>query len=183
MLTLNRASFSVLALFALLAALVYLPAAPPLHPIPDRDGGVFLYIADQMLHGAVPYRDVWDHKPPGAYLLPLLGLAMSPESLWGPWVLACLLLSAAAYSGYTILRRYIATPLSLSITCIWLLELTSFVRRDPFLTETTALPFQIGSFGLAVWLAQHPPWNRARWGWLALLLVGVLPPAYCSNHR
>jgi hypothetical protein len=43
-----------------------------------------------------------------------------------------------------------------------------FVRRDPFLTETTALPFQIGAFALVLWLIQRPVWIRARWGWLTL---------------
>ena len=74
MLVHRRNTVFVILLFAFLAGLVYLPATPLLHPIPDRDGGVFLYVAHQMFrHGAVPYRDVWDHKPPGAYLLPWLG--------------------------------------------------------------------------------------------------------------
>jgi hypothetical protein len=30
-----------------------------------RDQGIFAYIGDGMRHGFVPYRDSWDHKPPG----------------------------------------------------------------------------------------------------------------------
>lgn len=39
----------------------------------DRDEGAFLVIAQEILHGRIPYRDVFDQKPPGIYYL-LAGL-------------------------------------------------------------------------------------------------------------
>src|SRR3954452_7075662 len=34
-----------------------------------RDQGVFACVAERMLHGALPYRDVWEIKPPPIYLV------------------------------------------------------------------------------------------------------------------
>lgn len=33
----------------------------------DRDEGAFLAVAQRILHGSIPYRDVFDHKGPGIY--------------------------------------------------------------------------------------------------------------------
>lgn len=167
-------------LFLLLATIVYIPASPPLHPIQDRDAGVFLYVAKQMQLGYVPYRDVWDHKPLGIYLLPLLGFSVSGGSLWGPWVFAVFVLTISACLGFLLLRIQIGTGLSFAVICSWLLGMSLFVQRDPFLTETTALPFQIAAFLLVFWLVPHPSWERARWGWLMLgatiAFSGLLKP-------
>src|SRR5690348_4867189 len=35
----------------------------------ERDEGAYAYIANLWLHGGLPYRDVFDHKPPLLYLL------------------------------------------------------------------------------------------------------------------
>jgi 4-amino-4-deoxy-L-arabinose transferase-like glycosyltransferase len=35
----------------------------------DQDGSVFAYVADRWAHGELPYRDVWDHKPPLTYVV------------------------------------------------------------------------------------------------------------------
>lgn len=47
-------------LFSLGASMIY-----PIHP----DEKVFIHIAETMVAGGVPYRDVFDNKPPGIYLL------------------------------------------------------------------------------------------------------------------
>ncbi|WP_394834965.1 hypothetical protein LVJ94_51545 [Pendulispora rubella] len=33
-----------------------------------RDQGIFVMVADAILHGRMPYRDAWDFKPPGIFL-------------------------------------------------------------------------------------------------------------------
>ena len=74
---------------------------PPNHQ-PSEDEGVFLYIAHRIAAGGMPYRDVWDHKPPGVYLLarhggaarkmripfgPFLALGSVVALFAGPWLL------------------------------------------------------------------------------------------------
>lgn len=44
------------------------------NPQVDRDAGVFAYSGWRILHGELPLRDIWDHKPPGIYLLDALAV-------------------------------------------------------------------------------------------------------------
>ena len=53
---------------ALLAVAIHLPNLP-VGKAPQEDAGVFLYAAQVLLDGGLPYRDVWDHKPPLIYVL------------------------------------------------------------------------------------------------------------------
>jgi hypothetical protein len=46
----------------------------------DRDEGAFLVMAQQIMHGRVPYRDLFDHKAPAIYYL-LAGLLTLIQSL------------------------------------------------------------------------------------------------------
>lgn len=60
----------------------------------ERDEGAYAYVAYRWLQGALPYRDVFDHKPPLIYLLympPLLTGLSAPSALriWG--TLLCLI--------------------------------------------------------------------------------------------
>ena len=64
-----------------------LPAVPSLHPVPYRDSGVFLYVGQRILDGDMPYRDIWDHKPPGIHLVNAIGLAVAGGSMWGVWTI------------------------------------------------------------------------------------------------
>ena len=79
----------------LAAALVLVPAMPLGGRIPGIDSGVFLYEGWRTLHGALGYRDVWDHKPPLVHLLDALGLAAGGGSEWGVWALQLAFLAAA----------------------------------------------------------------------------------------
>src|SRR6266496_1916463 len=63
------------------------PSNPNNMTLPSRDSGVFLYVGWRFLNGDIPYRDVWDHKPPLIYFVDALGLRLTPDSLWGVWLL------------------------------------------------------------------------------------------------
>jgi hypothetical protein len=49
-----------------------------------------LYAGQRILDGAVPYRDVWDHKGPLIFYIDALGLAIGGGSRWGVWFLEIL---------------------------------------------------------------------------------------------
>lgn len=58
--------------FICLFAIILLFAAlrfPTLYEPFGRDQGIFATIASGLLEGKIPYRDLWDHKPPGIYFL------------------------------------------------------------------------------------------------------------------
>ena len=90
----------LLILLSLLVAGVLIPNAPMCQGIPGRDSGVFLYMGWQILRGRIPYRDVWDHKPPAIYYIDALGLFVGKGSRWGVWILEYLSLCVAMVLGF-----------------------------------------------------------------------------------
>jgi len=63
----------------LLATLVVAALPTLLYPF-TRDQGIYAYIADVMMDGGVPYRDVWELKPPGVYFAYWLAFALFGRS-------------------------------------------------------------------------------------------------------
>lgn len=49
----------------------------------ERDEGLFAVVGQATLGGAVPYRDVFDHKPPGIFYLYALAVALAPPTTRG----------------------------------------------------------------------------------------------------
>jgi hypothetical protein len=53
-----------------------------------RDQGLYHYVGREwVLHGSVPYRDVFDHKTPGLYMVHALAVALFGANMWGIRVL------------------------------------------------------------------------------------------------
>src|SRR5512138_2022672 len=81
------------------------PANPINMTLPSRDSGVFLYVAWRLLSGDIPYRDVWDHKPPLIYFVDALGLGLTPNNLWGVWFLQIVFIFLTLFFIYKVLDR------------------------------------------------------------------------------
>lgn len=85
-------------------------------PGAEGDSAVFVYVAQGILQGEVPYLDRWDHKGPLIYLINVIGLAIS--QLWGVWAIQTLFLSGSAFAAFTLLRKafgYLPAFFSLAI--------------------------------------------------------------------
>lgn len=133
---------------ATLLAALSIAVLVPNHPAgrdPAEDSGVFFYAAQRLLDGGAPYRDIWDHKPPGVYFVDAMGLALGGRT--GVWLVQLAFLVAAALLGYRALRREFGTAAALVGSVAWLVTLprlflelgqTSFV-------EFYALPLQFGA--------------------------------------
>src|SRR3990172_2049712 len=79
----------------LLPVLLYLPAlASPF----ERDEGVYATIAQGLLDGKVPYRDLFDNKPPLVYGWYAFSFLLFGESVVAPRIVAALLLSFTTLS-------------------------------------------------------------------------------------
>lgn len=134
-----------LAAYGLLTA-VALAVAVPNHPagrVPGEDAGVFFYVADRILEGGAPYRDVWDHKPPLVYAVNALGLALAGRE--GIWALQVLALIVAAFAGYVAMERSFGRRAALAGSIAWLLaapRLFLDVGRQTSFAELLGLPFQ-----------------------------------------
>lgn len=86
-----RLEFVLLAVpLALLAVLALLPGLLG----PSLDAAVFSLVGDRLAAGELPYAQVFDHKPPGLYLL--IGLGDVVGGPLGAWRISWLLSAAAA---------------------------------------------------------------------------------------
>lgn len=72
--------FVIPLLFTAATLTVLANKAVELYQIPSRDSGVFAVIGTRILQGQVPYRDLWDHKPPGIYYTDALVFSLLPSS-------------------------------------------------------------------------------------------------------
>jgi hypothetical protein len=127
--------------------LVLLPASPLYQPLTFRDSGVFLYIGWRILNGEVPYRGIWDHKPPVIFYINAIGLAIANNSRWGVWFLEFVSLFLAALIGYHLIKKVLGVYPAIYSLLLGLITLV-FVLQGGNFTEEYALPLQF----LALWL-------------------------------
>src|SRR5215216_6050838 len=107
---------SILSVIGTLVALF--PNNPDNMTLPSRDSGVFLYIGWRFLNGDIPYRDIWDHKPPLIYFVDALGLTITPHSLWGVWFLQFIFIFLTLFFISKLLDREFGSYAALAGTII-----------------------------------------------------------------
>ena len=67
------------------------------------DACLFIYVAEGILQGEIPYLDRWDNKGPLLYLLHAIGLMTNEE--WGIWAIQGLFLLGTVWFAFTLLRK------------------------------------------------------------------------------
>lgn len=142
------ATWARAALIALAVLAVSIPNLP-IGRVPSEDAGVFFYAANRLLAGGVPYRDVWDHKPPAVYVIDAVGLAAAGPM--GVWVLQLVGLVVAAAISYRVMANAFANTAALAGTLAWIFAAPRLFLEDG--TQTTfvelyALPLQFAAMGL-----------------------------------
>ncbi len=130
------------------------PSNPVNMTLPSRDSGVFLYIGWRFLNGDMPYRDVWDHKPPLIYFVDALGIALTPHSLWGIWVLRFVFIFFTLFFIYKLLDREFGVYAAMAGAVILTSGLLTILEKGN-VTEEYALVFQ----ALCFWLFVRP-WKK-----------------------
>jgi len=123
-------------------------------PLPSRDAGVYLYIGEHILRGAMPYRDIWDHKPPGIYYLNALGLWLGQGSVWGVWSLEVLTFVLAAWLSFRLLRRDFGPLAAIFATTQWLVTAPLLLGGGDT-PEEFALPIQFAALMMMVMLNEQ----------------------------
>ena len=139
-----------LVLVAVAAFAVHLPNFP-LGKAPQEDAGVFMYAAQRLLDGGLPYRDVWDHKPPLIYVLDALGLLLGGGSPVGVWALQALAYIVAAAVGYRAFARAFGPAAAVFGTLAWLLAAPRMFLFDGYFTnfvQSFAAPLQFAALAL-----------------------------------
>src|SRR5512133_3758460 len=111
------------------AMIALFPCNPTNMTLPSRDAGVFLYVAWRFLNGGIPYRDVWDHKPPLIYFVDALGLSLTPGSLWGVWLLQLVFIFFTLYLIYRVLDEEFGTLAALAGTIVLISGLQKVLEK------------------------------------------------------
>ena len=151
--------------FVVLCVAVLAPNLPRFMEVPAHDSGIFLYFGSQILTGKLPYRDLWDHKPPLIFYIDALGLWLGRGSRLGVWFLELAALIAAAWLAFSFLKRYFGSwPAGIAVAGT-VLNL-AFLLEGGNLTEEFALPLQF----LALLLANSASSKKANrfWKWVAI---------------
>ena len=133
------------------------PSNPSSMALPSRDSGVFLYVAWRFLSGDIPYRDVWDHKPPLIYFVDALGLILTPNSLWGVWFLQVIFIFLTLFLTYKLLDREFGIYPALAGTLVLTSGLLTVLEKGN-VTEEYSLVFQVLCFWLFIgaWKKNFP---------------------------
>lgn len=155
------------ALVIFIVLCVLLPISPLNMPFATRDSGVFLYIGWRILNGDVPYRDVWDHKPPIIFYINALGLFISDNSRWGVWLIEFIAVLAAAFIGFRLIKKVFGTGPAIMSSFLWLFSLVFMIEGGNFTTEYT-LPLQF----TCLWLVCDV--NEGKIPYLHWFLLGVI---------
>jgi hypothetical protein len=72
---------------------------------PTLDASVFMTVARTVASGGLPYRDAWDHKPPGIYLIEAAASFVLPV---GDWVRAWAISAAASIGTIAVVAMTLA---------------------------------------------------------------------------
>ncbi len=162
-----RRSWALPALLALVV-LRFLIASPAIDSPALWQSGRFVYAAQQMLHGAALYRDVWSHVPPLIYPIDMLGWALG--GLLGIWLVELLFLLGAVVLSYRLMRKAFGATAAFFGTACWLLGLSLLLQGN-----------QIEEYGLLLQFAALYAFDRAearirpsRWSYLTGILIGLL---------
>ncbi|WP_242150704.1 glycosyltransferase family 39 protein [Sphingomonas sp. BAUL-RG-20F-R05-02] len=92
-------------------------------PILDYDEQLYLTIGDRLLHGHLPYVEMWDRKPPGLFAIYAMIRLMGGTGFVQYQVVAALCAGATAALIYTMSRRSTSVRASLIISVAYLLFL------------------------------------------------------------
>lgn len=104
---LSRSEILFLLGLFLVPILLYLPfAGAPF----ERDEGVYATIAQGVLNGQVPYRDLFDNKPPLVYLWYAFSFTLFGESVFAPRIVAAIFLSLTTLALFNQARMVLPMP-------------------------------------------------------------------------
>ena len=120
---------------------------------PGGDSAIFMYVAQGILEGEVPYLDRWDHKGPLLYLINAVGLLI--EESWGIWIVQALFLLGTIYFALIMLRKAFGTTPALFALALFLILFSRFNPPGNY-TEQYALLFQFLALHLLFRSHQQP---------------------------
>ena len=125
--------------WGVLLVLILFLALDSLAGVPGNDSGIFMYVAQGIMEGDVPYLDRWDHKGPLIYLINVGGLVI--DDVWGIWVVEGIFLLATTWLAFAIVKARFGLVAASFAVAIFLIYYGRFFEGGN-LTEQYALLFQ-----------------------------------------
>jgi len=110
----GRARLLSIATIAAIGLLPLVLLAPFVNAPFERDEAVYATVARGLLDGAVPYRDLFDHKPPFVHLWYALSFVAFGESVVAPRIMAALFYSGTALAVFAQARLLFDRPTALA---------------------------------------------------------------------
>jgi hypothetical protein len=81
----------------------------PIFQFLEADSGVYAYVGSSILNGQLPYRDVWEQKPPIGFYLNALALAMFGHSPWAIWWFNVIWIALTSVFFFLLVRKMMGT--------------------------------------------------------------------------
>ena len=125
--------------WSIVVAALLVVAVDSIVSTPDLDSYVFMYVAQGLLDGELPYLDRWDHKGPLIYLLNAVGLVVA--GIPGIWLVGGVFLTGAAWFAFITTKKALGLTAALFSLAIFLIHFRKFSQYGNY-TEHYALLFQ-----------------------------------------
>ena len=171
--------------FAFAAALLlFCSGTSPLYNGHDwTDANTYLTMARGLLRGAVPYRDLFDHKGPLLYFIYAIGALISPSGFFGVFLLQAAALGTTLFFLYQI-ALLILGDIPRAAVCAAVLPFFLLTESIYYLAFNldygggSAEEFCLPLLSAALWLSARCEF-RGRWDRWPMLAMGVLAGCVC----
>ena len=158
----NRRDYTLLFLLAA-CVIINLPYIPYYNPL-SCDTETYRYVSLVMQKGGVPYRDVFDHKPPLIYFLSYTNLFLGG---WLQWILNTCFAGVATFLLYRLGKRY-RCPRS------WIVPLLfNLMLHDFLIIGTGGITREYTSILLVIFFYVMMGTHRLRWYVLGVLMAST----------
>ena len=166
-------SLLLLIVISTLFQIRYSPANRKLHV----DGTVFAYGGARILEGELPYRDFWDHKPPGIFYLNAAAFQLGGVDEWSIWYLTAVWAVLITGSFFWLLTRLISWPYAFIATAIFMATL----MQEKFYEASNLTEYYGVLFTILALLFTHMYFSRPRIGYLVGLGVAFAAGALLKH--
>lgn len=156
----------------LLAALL-VRAATFGYPMLHIDEQFYLLVGDRMLHGALPYVDIWDRKPVGLFLLYAAIRLLGGLGVVQYQLVAMLFAASTALVIYRMARMVAAAPGAFCAGVAYLLFLSAYQCFGGQAPVFFNLPMALAGLAMCRMVAQGPQARLMRGGLGVMALVGL----------
>ncbi len=157
----------LLAIFVLILNLPWTPVIKGL----GQDRGLYAYVGNAILHGQLPYRDVWEQKPPIGLYLNALAVLLFGRNPWATWWFNLIWVALSAIAAFLVIKKMMGLISGTVASVLFILGVMSpKIFQGGNLMEIYALLPQVVIIGCVYrfFVTKHN-----HWAFLAGLVTGL----------